>query len=71
MKVVILAGGLGTRLGEETKSKPKPMINIGKDPIIMHIINIYKNFNQKEFLIAGGYKSNIIKKNLKKKKSKT
>ena len=71
MKVVILAGGLGARLGEETKFKPEPMINIGKDPILMHIINIYKNFNQKEFLIDGGYKSNIIKKNLKKKKSRT
>lgn len=70
MKVVILAGGLGTRLGEETKFKPKPMINIGKDPILMHIINIYKNFNQKEFLIAGGYKSNIIKKFFEKKKIK-
>lgn len=70
MKVVILAGGLGTRLGEETKSKPKPMINIGKDPILMHIINIYKNFNQKEFLIAGGYKFNIIKKFFEKKKIK-
>ena len=44
MKVVILAGGLGARLGEETKFKPEPMINIGKDPILMHIINIYKNF---------------------------
>jgi glucose-1-phosphate cytidylyltransferase len=70
MKVVILAGGLGTRLGEETKSKPKPMINIGKDPILMHIINIYKNFNQKEFLIAGGYKFNVIKKFFEKKKIK-
>lgn len=70
MKIVILAGGLGTRLGEETKSKPKPMIDIGKDPILMHIINIYKNFNQKEFLIAGGYKFNIIKKFFEKKKIK-
>ena len=64
--VAILAGGLGTRLGEETKKKPKPMINIGKDPIILHIINIYKNFNHNEFLIAGGYKINVIKQYVKK-----
>ena len=47
MKIVILAGGFGTRLNEETKKKPKPMINIGNDPIIIHIINIYKKFNHK------------------------
>ena len=70
MKIIILAGGLGTRLGEETKKKPKPMINIGKDPIILHIINIYKNFNHNEFLIAGGYKINLIKQYFKKKKIK-
>ena len=70
MKVIILAGGFGTRLGEETKKKPKPMINIGKDPIILHIINIYKNFNHNEFLIAGGYKINVIKQYFKKKKLK-
>ena len=70
MKIIILAGGLGTRLGEETKKKPKPMINIGKDPIILHIINIYKNFNHNEFLIAGGYKINVIKQYFKKKKIK-
>ena len=70
MKVIILAGGFGTRLGEETKKKPKPMINIGKDPIILHIINIYKNFNHNEFLIAGGYKINVIKQYFKKKKIK-
>ena len=67
MKVVILAGGLGTRLVEETKKKPKPMVAIGKDPIIFHIINIYRQFNYKNFLIAGGYKINALKKFFKKK----
>ena len=69
MKAVILAGGFGTRFSEETDLKPKPMINIGKDPIILHIINIYKNFNHNEFLIAGGYKINVIKQYFKKKKN--
>tara|TARA_Y100000590_G_scaffold216695_1_gene245465 strand:+ start:3667 stop:4395 length:729 start_codon:yes stop_codon:yes gene_type:complete len=70
MKVVILAGGFGTRLGVETKLKPKPMIKIGKDPIILHIIKIYQYFNIKEFIIAGGYKCNFIKEFFKKKKFK-
>ncbi len=67
MKVVILAGGLGTRLGQETKLVPKPMIKIGQDPILIHIMKIYKHFNFKEFIIAGGYKHNYIKKFFKKK----
>ncbi len=70
MKVVILAGGLGTRLSEETKTKPKPMVNIGKDPILLHIIRIYSRFNFTKFIIAGGYKINYIKKFFKKKKIK-
>ena len=70
MKVVILAGGLGTRLSEETKTKPKPMVNIGKDPILLHIIRIYSRFNFNKFIIAGGYKINYIKKFFKKKKNK-
>ena len=70
MKVVILAGGLGTRLSEETKTKPKPMVNIGKDPILLHIIRIYSRFNFNKFIIAGGYKINYIKKFFKKKKIK-
>ena len=70
MKVVILAGGLGTRLSEETKKKPKPMINIGKDPILLHIIKIYSRFNFNKFIIAGGYKINFIKKFFKKRKMK-
>ena len=70
MKVIILAGGFGTRLGVETKLKPKPMIKIGKEPIILHIIKIYQYFNIKEFIIAGGYKFNFIKEFFKKKKFK-
>ena len=70
MKVVILAGGLGTRLSEETKLIPKPMVKIGNKPIILHIMNIYRNFGYNDFIIASGYKSTIIekiflKKNLK------
>ena len=56
MKVVILAGGLGTRLSEETDLKPKPMVEIGGKPILWHIMNIYAKFGFKEFVIALGYK---------------
>ena len=65
MKVVILAGGLGTRLSEYTKSVPKPMVTIGGYPILIHIINIYirQGFNQ--FNIATGYKKEIIRKYFK------
>jgi len=65
MKVVILAGGFGTRLAEYTKTIPKPMIKIGKHPIIIHIINHYINHGLKNFYIAAGYKSNIIKRYFK------
>ena len=65
MKVVILAGGFGTRLAEYTKTIPKPMIKIGKHPIIIHIINHYTKYGLKDFYIAAGYKSNIIKKYFK------
>ena len=61
MKIVILAGGLGTRLSEYTKKIPKPMVKIKKVPIIVHIINHYKKFGYKNFYIAAGYKQNIIK----------
>ena len=54
MKVVILAGGLGTRLSEETKLIPKPMVKIGNKPIILHIMNIYRNFGYNDFIIASG-----------------
>tara|TARA_B100000575_G_scaffold277522_1_gene263892 strand:- start:75 stop:770 length:696 start_codon:yes stop_codon:yes gene_type:complete len=67
MKVVILAGGKGSRIAEYTKSVPKPMIQIGSKPIIEHIINYYIKFGFKDFLIAGGYKYSVIKKYFKKK----
>lgn len=62
MKVVILAGGLGTRLAEETEIKPKPMVEIGGRPILWHIMKIYSAFGFKDFIIALGYKSELIKK---------
>ena len=61
MKVVILAGGFGTRLTEETSLKPKPMVEIGGYPILWHIMNIYSYYGFNEFYIALGYKGNMIK----------
>ncbi|MEI8377522.1 MAG: glucose-1-phosphate cytidylyltransferase [bacterium] len=61
MKVVILAGGLGTRLSEETDLKPKPMVEIGGRPILWHIMKIYSNYGFNDFIILTGYKSHIIK----------
>ena len=61
MKVVILAGGLGTRLSEETEVKPKPMVEIGGMPILWHIIKIYSTQGFNEFIICLGYKGYIIK----------
>lgn len=61
MKVVILAGGFGTRLSEYTKLVPKPMIEIGNKPILWHIMNHYARFGYKEFIIALGYKGEVIK----------
>jgi glucose-1-phosphate cytidylyltransferase len=61
MKVVILCGGLGTRISEETINKPKPMVKIGRLPILHHIINYYIKFNFTDFIILTGYKANIIK----------
>ena len=61
MKVVILAGGLGTRISEETINKPKPMIKIGNLPVIHHIMNYFSKFGFNEFIICAGYKSEIIK----------
>ena len=66
MKVVILAGGYGTRLGEETKKKPKPLVKIGGKPIIWHIIKIYSYYGINEFIICLGYKGNLLKKELNK-----
>ena len=70
MKVVILAGGFGTRISEYTKTIPKPMIPINKVPILIHLINHFKKHNLNEFYIAVGYKSKIIKDYFKKKKIK-
>ena len=61
MKVVILAGGLGTRISEETHLKPKPMIEIGGKPILWHIMKIYSFYGFKEFIICCGYKGYLIK----------
>ena len=61
MKVVILAGGLGTRLSEETLLKPKPMVEIGPKPILWHIMKIFYSYGFNDFIICGGYKVNIIK----------
>ena len=69
MKVVILAGGLGTRISEYTKTIPKPMIKIKNKPIICHIIDHYKKFGFEEFYIAAGYKSYVLKNYFKKKKN--
>jgi glucose-1-phosphate cytidylyltransferase len=62
MKVVLLAGGLGTRLSEETEVRPKPMVEIGDRPILWHIMKHYMHYGLKEFYIALGYKGEIIKK---------
>jgi glucose-1-phosphate cytidylyltransferase len=61
MKVIILAGGFGTRLSEETVLKPKPMVEIGGKPILWHIMNIYAAFGLNEFIVALGYKGEFIK----------
>ena len=61
MKVAILAGGYGTRIAEETNSKPKPMIMIGDKPILWHIMKIYSSQGFNEFVILIGYKGELIK----------
>ncbi|MBI3928845.1 MAG: glucose-1-phosphate cytidylyltransferase [Armatimonadetes bacterium] len=61
MKVVILAGGLGTRIGEETALKPKPMVEIGGRPILWHIMKIYSAHGLNDFIVCCGYKGQIIK----------
>ncbi len=61
MKVLILAGGFGTRLSEETGLRPKPMVEIGGKPILWHIMKIYSHFGYNDFIILTGYKSHIIK----------
>ncbi len=62
MKVTILAGGLGTRLSEETEIKPKPMVEIGGQPILWHIMKHYAHFGFKEFCVALGYRGEVIKR---------
>ena len=66
MKCVILAGGYGTRLAEETKIKPKPLVKIGNYPIIWHIMKIYSYYEIKDFIICLGYKGHLLKKDLNK-----
>ena len=61
MKAVILAGGLGTRISEETNLKPKPMVEIGGKPILWHILKIYSHYQINEFIICCGYKGYVIK----------
>lgn len=61
MKVVILCGGAGTRLREETEFRPKPMVNIGARPILWHIMKYYEQFGCREFVLALGYKGDMIK----------
>lgn len=67
MKVVILCGGKGTRILEETKKIPKPMVSIGQQPIILHIIKIFQKYGFNDFILAAGFKKNILKKFFKKK----
>ena len=61
MKVVLLAGGFGTRISEESHLKPKPMIEIGEQPILWHIMKIYSFYGFNEFIVCAGYKQHIIK----------
>jgi glucose-1-phosphate cytidylyltransferase len=60
LQVVILAGGFGTRLSEETDLIPKPMVRIGNIPILQHIINFYSGFGHKDFIVALGYKADVV-----------
>lgn len=62
MKVVILAGGMGSRIGEESQFRPKPMIEIGNRPILWHIMKWYASFGFQEFIVCCGYKGHMIKK---------
>ena len=68
MKIIILAGGLGTRLSELTKTIPKPMVLINGKPLIVRIMSHFAKYGFKNFYIATGYKSKIIKKYFEKKK---
>ena len=70
MKTIILCGGYGTRLSEETTIKPKPMVKIGNKPILEHIMSIYEYYGYNQFILALGYKSEYIKKYYKNKSKK-
>ena len=70
MKVIILAGGFGTRLSEYTENIPKPMIEIGGKPMLWHIMSLYARYNYKDFYIALGHKGEVIKKYFSEKKNK-
>jgi glucose-1-phosphate cytidylyltransferase len=61
MKVVILAGGFGTRISEENAIRPKPLVEIGGQPILWHIMKIYSSYGLNDFIICCGYKGNLIK----------
>jgi glucose-1-phosphate cytidylyltransferase len=61
MKVVVLCGGLGTRLREETEFRPKPMVEIGGRPILWHIMKMYAHYGMREFIFCLGYRGNMIK----------
>ena len=65
MKAVILAGGLGSRIAEETESKPKPMVEIGGKPILWHIMKTYSSYGVNDFIICCGYKGYVIKEYFK------
>ena len=62
MKVIILAGGLGTRISEETNDKPKPMVLIDDKPILWHLMNIFSTQGYEEFVLALGYRGDVIKR---------
>lgn len=70
MQLVIFAGGFGTRISEETNTIPKPMVKIGKKPILWHILKYYSIYGFSDFIICGGYKVQVIKKYFKKYKKK-
>ena len=61
MKVVLLAGGFGTRMSEYTSDIPKPMVPIGGKPILWHLMNYYSEYGHKDFFLALGYKSEVVK----------
>ena len=61
MKIIILAGGYGTRISEESRFKPKPMVELGGMPILLHIMKLYSHYSFNEFIICAGYKQHVIK----------